>query len=241
MLLFEVSGSNKMLDYHETLSPKIWDGQELKREVLTALRRIAKEFIETLGVAPESVVDVIITGSLCNYNYTKYSDIDLHVVLDYSQICDDCEGFSLDDCMKAKKSLWNDRHDITIYGIDVELYVQDKNAKITGNAGVFSVAKNTWLRVPKKLKSVDYDERLVQSKAKHIMAEIDSIIDDKVDDDQTIKKIQDKIKNMRKSGLERAGEFSIENLVFKILRNSGYIEKLYDYQLKMKDEDLSLK
>lgn len=240
MLLSEVR-SDKMLDYHDSLSTKIWDGQELKREVLVALRRIAKEFIETLEVPEESVIDVIITGSLCNYNYTKYSDIDLHIVLDYSQICEGCEGFSLDDCMKAKKSLWNDRHDITIYGMDVELYAQDMKDKITGNAGVFSISKNKWLRVPKKLKSVDYDERLVMNKAKYIMAEIDSIIDDKVDDDETIKKIQERIKNMRKSGLERAGEFSIENLVFKILRNSGYMEKLYDYQLNMKDKDLSLR
>ena len=240
MFLSEVAAKSKMLDYHSTLSTKIWDGQELKREVLLALRRIAKEFIETLGVSEEAVADIIITGSLCNYNYTRYSDIDLHIVLDYSLICDGCEGFSLDDCMKAKKSLWNDRHDITIYGMDVELYAQDVTDTITGNAGIFSIKRNEWVRVPKKLKNVDYDERMVMDKAKHIMSEIDSIIEDKVDDSGVITKLLDKIKNMRKSGLERAGEFSMENLVFKILRNSGYMEKLYDYQLNMKSKDLSL-
>lgn len=241
MLLMEIKKSNDMLDYHDSLSEKIWVGEELKSEVLTALKKIAKEFVETLNVDQDSVVDVIITGSLCNYNYTKYSDIDLHVILDYDLICDDCEGFSLADCMDAKKSLWNDRHDITIYGLEVELYAQDKDDPITGNAGVFSIKTNKWLRRPKKLKSVDYDERLVMSKAKHIMYEIDSIIDDKSNDSDTISRVWDKIRKMRKSGLERAGEFSIENLVFKILRNSGYMEKLRDYKINLKSQELSLK
>lgn len=241
MLLHELKGdTKKMLGYHNSLSTKIWDGSELKPEVLIALKRIAKEFIKSLEIPDESVVDVIITGSLCNYNYTKYSDIDLHIILDYSLICDDCQKFNLDDCMKAKKSLWNDRHDITIYDIDVELYAQDIKETVTGNAGIFSIANNKWVRKPSKLEDVEYDHKMIKQKAEYITREIDALINDKADDLEVIKKLQDKIKNMRKSGLERGGEFSIENLVFKILRNSGYLQKLYDYQLNMKARSLSL-
>lgn len=239
MLLWEIKKADKLLDYHDQLSPKIWVGMQLKQEVLKALRKIAEEFIETLQVPPQSVKDVIITGSLCNYNYTKYSDVDLHIVLDYSEICDDCPAFNLDDCMKAKKSLWNDRHEITIYGMDVELYAQDAKETITGNAGVYSIMTDSWLKRPVKEK-VEYDERLIMDKAKHIMYEIDSFVDDASNDFDGIQKLKDKIKNMRKSGLERAGEFSVENLVFKILRNTGYMEKLYDYEINKKDEELSL-
>lgn len=241
MLLNELAKENKKyLAYHDELSPKLWDGDVLKPDVLDALRNIAKEFIDTLGVPETSIIDEIITGSMCNYNYTKYSDIDLHIIIDYNYLCDDCEGFSIDDCMKAKKSLWNDRHDITIYGIDVELYAQDKRDKITGNAGVYSIASNSWLQRPQKLANVNYEHSLIMAKANIVMSEIDSIIDDKVNDDDVITKLQDKIKNMRKAGLERTGEYSMENLVFKILRNTGYIKQLYDYQLSNKDDTLSL-
>lgn len=239
MLLFEIK-NKKLIDYHENLSTKIWDGDSLKPEVLKALRRIAKQFSETLHVSSEAIADVIITGSLCNYNYTKYSDIDLHIVLDYSMICDECESFSLQDCMDAKKSLWNERHDITIYGIDVELYAQDVNDPITGNAGVFSVLRNEWIKTPEKLASLEYDKALVEAKAKRIMKQIDDLIDDNVTDKDIIDNLIDKIREMRKSGLEKTGEFSIENLVFKTLRNTGYLEKLRDYKIKAKSEDLSI-
>lgn len=240
MLLMEIKKSDKLLDYHDKLSPKIWVNMQLKREVLDALRAISAEFLETLQVPKNSVKDIIITGSLCNYNYTKYSDVDLHVVLDYSEICDGCPAFNLDDCMKAKKSLWNDRHDITIYGMDVELYAQDIKDHITGNAGVYSIMRDAWVKKPVR-DNVVYDERLIMDKAKHIMYEIDSFVDDASNDFDGIQKLKDKIKNMRKSGLEKGGEFSVENLVFKVLRNSGYMEKLYDYEIDKKDEELSLK
>lgn len=240
MLLWEIKKTDKLLDYHDQLSPKIWAGMQLKEDVLKALRRIATEFIETLEVPEQSVKDVIITGSLCNYNYTKYSDIDLHIVLDYSLVCDGCPAFNLDDCMKAKKSLWNERHDITIYGLDVELYAQDVKEAITGNAGVYSLVSDSWLKRPVK-QNVEYDNRLLMDKAKHIMYEIDSFVDESSNDLEGIEQLKQKIKNMRKSGLERAGEFSAENLVFKILRNTGYIEKLYDYEINTRDEELSLK
>lgn len=239
MLLFEIS-KNKMIEYHDSLSKKIWEGYELKKEVLSALIKIADAFCDTLDVPNESIVDIIITGSLCNYNYTKYSDIDLHVVLDYSLICDNCVAFNLQDCMDAKKALWNTNHEITIYGIDVELYVQDVKDKITGNAGIFSIMQNKWIKFPEKLSALDYDKKLVDSKARMIMAEIDRLIEDRVTDQSEINKISQKIKNMRKSGLEVGGEFSIENLVFKVLRNSGYLEKLHDYKIHAKDMDLSI-
>jgi len=243
MLLHEIAkkaSSTEYLDYHKTLSPKIWDGDTLKPEVLDALRKIAKEFCATLLVNPSQIYDIIITGSLCNYNYTKFSDIDLHVILDYEAVCDDCQTFNLDDCMKAKKSLWNERHDITIYGMDVELYVQDKAEHITGNAGVYSIIRNEWKQRPTKEAKVQYDDKSIMNKAKHIMYEIDDIIDSSGNDKEEIEKLQLKIKNMRKAGLERAGELSVENLAFKVLRNTGYIERLYDYALDIQDDSLSL-
>lgn len=243
MLLSELTSNSdeiKKLGYHDSLSTKLWDNQAMKPEVLKALRKIANAFLDALKIPKESVEDIIITGSLANYNYTQYSDIDLHIVVDYSKICTDCEKFDVVDCMDAKKSLWNERHDITVHGLEVELYVQDGKLDMTDDAGVFSVKNNKWLKQPNKLKAVKYDKKLIARKADCFMARIETIIDEKVNDLTTIKELQNKIKNMRKSGLERGGEFSAENLAFKVLRNSGYIKKLYDYARRVDDNSLSL-
>lgn len=243
MLLSELHGVSKTtyLDYHSTLSTKIWDDvNTLNKDVLEALQNIADAFIEALDVPADSVEDVIITGSLCNYNYTKYSDIDLHVILDYSKICDNCEQFSVDECLLAKKSLWNLEHDITIYGIEVELYAQDVNKPITGDAGVYSILNDEWIKRPTKLKNVTFDEDSIEDKAEYFRKQIDDVVDGKVDNPKVIDALKMKIKNMRKAGLEKSGEFSLENLVFKTLRSSEYIAKLHDYSKEIKSDSLSL-
>lgn len=243
MLLSELHSKSKttFLDYHSTLSSKIWDDENtLNKEVLEALRKIAEAFIDTLGVPEDSVVDVIMTGSLCNYNYTKYSDIDLHVILDYSKICDDCQQFSVDDCLKAKKSLWNMEHDITVYGMEVELYAQDMKTPITGDAGVYSIVSDSWIKRPIKKANVVYDKKTINDKVQYITRQIDDIVDGEVDNLDAIEALKVKIKNMRKAGLEKSGEYSLENLVFKTLRNSDYIDKLHTYATDVKSDSLSL-
>lgn len=239
MLLKEIKLSDS-IKYHPELSDKLWtSGNVLKKEVKEALDKIASEFIETLGVDTDAVVDIIITGSMVNYNYTKYSDIDLHVVIDYKNLCKDCVKFSVADCMDAKRSLWNERHDITIYGLDVELYVHDSTDKITGNAGVYSIKNNRWLRLPKKETDVEYDGNLIRRKAESLMNQIDSVIEYGTSDN--ISDLQKKIRNARKSGLEKHGEYSPENLAFKLIRNAGYMDKLYKAGQNKTDDELSLK
>ena len=52
--------------------------------------------------------------------------------------------------------------------------------------------------------------------------------------------LKDKLKDYRQSGLDKDGEFSYENLVFKYLRRSGHIGKLFDEKTKIKDKELSV-
>ena len=71
-------------------------------------------------------------------------------------------------------------------------------------------------------------------------------IDDAIDNAKSegnvenLKKIKDKLKDYRQSGLNKDGEFSYENLVFKYLRRSGHIGKLFDEKTKIKDKELSV-
>jgi predicted nucleotidyltransferase len=227
--------------YHSELNSDIWlKGKNLDPKVRKALLKIAKEFEEFLETPVMNVKDIIFTGSLANYNYTPQSDIDLHLIADVTSKDGKPCKFKIEEFFKAKKSLWNEQHDIHIYGYPVEVYVQlaDENLVATG---IFSVKDDKWVEEPEVTKDhAKLDKYAAKIKAAEMMSMIDKIIGDKVDDKASIQKVTDKIWDMRRSGLANGGEFSIENIAFKTLRNNGYIEKLINYRKKIGDEDLSL-
>jgi len=220
--------------YNRDLSPIAWDGDELKLEVRVALLKAAKFFTDYLEIPNFRVIDVVLTGSMANYNYTKFSDFDLHVVTRYSDLeCDDlAEAF-----YRAKKTIWNDRHDITIGGHDVELYVEDVEQPPV-STGMYSLLQDQWIKKP------DYnyptiDDRAINLKVSDLVKQIDVAVD-RADDPEDIYRITDKLRKMRRTGLDTTGEFGVENLTFKILRNLGYIEKLEQEYNRQQDQDISI-
>jgi len=220
------------IEYHKELNSDVWKGQKLRIDVQYKLLEIAKRFIEYLEVPNFKLVDVILRGSLTNYNYTQYSDFDLHIVTDFSKLdCDITEAFYM-----AKKRIWNDEHDITIKGHEVELYVEDVDVKNVSE-GTYSVLNSKWLRIPKH-QQPNINDRAVNAKARDIMTQISRAIKAGSVDD--IQRLQDKIKVMRQAGLDKGGEFSTENLAFKIVRNKGYLDKLYKSKNQKFDQELSL-
>lgn len=235
----EIINSFKLQD---ELNPKIWDNEDtLNKEVREKLLAVATEFIDFLGV-PILVEDIIFTGSLANYNWSKYSDIDLHVVADFTQFSDDLLPL-YQELFKVKKTLFNTDHDIKIFGYDVELYVQDSN-EAHFSSGVYSVLNDEWDNKPKK-ENVKIDKNLIRQKSNQWMEIIDTALEaasDVTADDarEIIKKCRNKLKKYRTCGLEKEGEYSDENLVFKVLRRNGYIEKLMNFENDVVDKELSL-
>jgi predicted nucleotidyltransferase len=216
--------------FNRELNPLIWNNEKIKPIIRLQLLKIALEFIEFIGIDNLGVKDVTITGSLSNYNYTKHSDIDLHILVD---IPDD---LILKELFDAKKSLWNDNHDITIKGYDVELYVQNiREPHIS--SGVYSLLKNSWITKP-SYKKISVNDNAVQKKYQEYSREIKKAANQK--NIIKLKKIKDSIKKMRQSGLERSGEYSTENLTFKMLRNLGDMELLMSTLTKLRDEEMSL-
>lgn len=235
------SGAESPRDDVESLQPQtdlndtIWEDSVLKRNVRDQLYRIALEFYLSLNVeAP--IKDIIFTGSLANYNYTKHSDIDLHILIDYTDVDDNVD--LVRDLMTAKKSLWNDKHDIKFSTHEVELYAQDENEP-HHSTGIYSIVSNKWLAKPSP-KDTKIDFASVRSKATDLMSQIDDVVLQPATSIKKIRKLKDKIKRMRQSGLETSGEYSVENLAFKVLRNTGYIKKLYDRETEEFDKNLSL-
>jgi hypothetical protein len=228
----------------DELNPKIWnEDSELDSEVREQLLQIAQDFYENIEM-PADVVDIAFCGSLCNYNWSeKYSDFDLHVIIDFKDIDDNYELVEK-ACDYAKK-VWNAQHDIKIKGYEVEIAIQDgddldKAIKGGRMGGVFSLLNNKWIKQPERA-DFEPDEKLISEKSKTIMMTVDDIEEESKEDEYSefedkISKVWKKIKNYRQSGLEsESGEYSVGNLVFKLLRRNGYIEKIMDMKRKLYD------
>jgi predicted nucleotidyltransferase len=201
------------------------------------LTRIAEEFIDYLG-EDVFVEDIVLTGSLSNFNWSEFSDFDLHVIVDLQQYEDQGELYK--ELYNLKKQVFNDLHDIRIFGYDVELYAQDVEEEHY-SSGVYSIMNDEWINKPKKL-DLKIDEKILKTKIDHWVEKIDSVTDteSKEDDRKLLETLKEKLKKFRQSGLEKDGELSYENLVFKFLRRSGHIQKLFDSLNKATDKELSV-
>lgn len=226
----------------ENLNPQIWDltNGKMKPQVRESLLNIANEFINYLGF-DIFVQDITMTGSLANYNWSKFSDIDLHIMFDFNEAKDQKELFA--ELFKLKKTLFNSTHDLKIKGYEVELYVQDTNEPHI-STGIYSVLFNQWLDEPEK-EEVKIDGKTLSDKVNSWTDKIDMLLSEVeemelVDALNILSKFKDKLKEYRNSGLESEGEYSYENLVFKFLRRNGYIQKLFDFQNELVDRKLSL-
>ena len=234
----------KSFRLQDNLNTKIWSDFELDEDVKQQLLQIAKDFYEGTEIKAD-IVDIILCGSLCNYNWSeKYSDFDLHVIIDFNDIDDNYELVEK-ACDYAKK-VWNAQHDIKIKGYEVEIAIQDGvdlNKAIDGGrmGGVFSLLNNKWIKKPERA-DFEPDEKLISEKAKTIMMTVDDIEEESEEDkyeafEEKISKVWKKIKNYRQSGLEsESGEYSVGNLVFKLLRRNGYISKIMEMKRKLYDK-----
>ena len=226
----------------DTLNPEIWEDDKLSPKVKTKLLQIAKDFFKDLEIPSNiKIKDVIFTGSLANFNWSKFSDIDLHIVLDFNDF--DVDAKIIEDFFYAKKTIWNQEHDITVFKYPVELYVQDVNAKLVATA-IYSVMNDEWVLKPKREK-FKIDKKAIKDKATKIINQLKDIRDYyKQEDYQLVidktKSLKDKIKQMRSAGLEKGGEFSLENLVFKVLRRTPFMDQLDSFKSKAYDKLMSV-
>jgi hypothetical protein len=235
-----MSNFKKILDsfsVKETLNPKIWENPDdasksvMKPKVRKTLMKIAEKFVEFLG--EDIFVDNIhLTGSLSNYNWSEFSDFDLHIVIDFNQFGKQSELYK--ELFNLKKQVFNDKHNIKIFGYDVELYAEDSKEPHY-SSGVYSIMNNEWISNPKKFKE-NVDKSVLESKIKTWVEKIETAIEEEKD----LEGLRKKLKEYRQCGLEKDGELAYENLVFKFLRRSGHIQKLFDTLNKQTDKELSI-
>ncbi len=224
-------------EFHSELNPKFWKNNQLNSEARDHMLKIAEEWREYCEIPKSAVDDIYFTGGNANYNYTKYSDVDIHLVLDMNKINKDHD--LLKDYYIDKKDLWLQNHDINIYGYPVELAAQNKEDLFKKGQGIYSLKKDKWIQEPKIEELRKYTKDQIRHKVIFYKYLINKVLKGETDLEK-IKSLREKIKNMRKAGLEKGGEFSFENIVYKELRNIGLIQKLKDYKYKIMDKSLSL-
>lgn len=223
----------KVRIYNDTLNPNIWDNFKLKPEIKEKLLQIGKDFYaDTETDAP--LKDVLFVGSLANYNWSDTSDFDVHVVIDFKDVDENVE--LVEKLVNALKSKWNDEHDIHLKGHNVEVYIQDVT-KENRSTGVYSLMQDKWLSEPQK-ENIEIDKEKIQEKYNDFVRKINSAL--KAQDIDKLKSIIKDVYDMRQAGLDKSGELSTENLVFKILRNRNYIEKLKQEIINLYDKKQSL-
>lgn len=226
--------------YNNKLAP-IWnineDGALLDPEVRKQLLKIAMDFVKDLKDNNDikiKIEDVVLIGSLTNYNWTPYSDVDLHIIVDFADL--DMSKEDAQTLFDAIKAGWNNKHDITMKGHDVELYVQDIDYEPT-SASEYSVLRNEWIKEPKK-ETPNFNKPLIKKKYKEYKNKIDNLV--KGDGEKPLKDLLDKLYKFRQAGLDKGGELSEENIVFKMLRAKGYLDKIKDTVASMYDDKMSV-
>lgn len=244
----EVEANQVKLDSfkkRDELVPKIWDGDKLNSRVRLKLLDIADDFWESTNIGWVKPKNIVLMGSICNYNWSKFSDIDLHLQVDFSEV-DNKKDF-VQEYFNGKKNEWNKEHsDLKIFDFPVELYVEDLGAN-TNSGGIYDLEQNDWIKKPSKeaIKPIGLNKYSIKDKAAKIMTDIDDLYDafKNTDDDAKLRKIGEKahkildyVKSMRKKGLDRGGESDSGNIIYKVLRRTGYMDILWKLSSKLYDK-----
>ena len=224
----------KSFNIKDELNPDVWKDFKLNKDIREKLLEISNEYVN--GIYGDfEVQDIVLTGSLSSYNWSEYSDFDIHVIVDYSEINDDIEF--VEEYLNLKKKKFNKEFDIKINGYDVEFHVENIDEDRTHVNGLFSILKNKWIKKPKPIDSKIIDTKLIEEKSITIMEEVDALElrvgEINKDNYETLKEevdeVWNKIKKSRRDGLNSPdGEFAIGNLIFKYLRRNDYIGKVLE-------------
>lgn len=227
--------SFRVKDYLEN---RIWDEDgNLDLKVRRALMNVSDDFWESCNIRWVKPKTVLITGSICNFNWSEYSDVDVHIVVDFGKIHEKKEF--VQEYFDDKKNDWNNTHDkLKVYGYPIEMYVEDIDADTT-SGGVYDLWRNEWIKRPEigNIEPIKLNKYGIKQIASELMTEIDDLCDEfkKEDDLHKIEMIGEKADNLskklkliRKIGLKRHGESSSGNIVYKCIRRSGHMQKLWE-------------
>lgn len=222
----------------DSLNPSIFDleNSKMKIEVRESLMEIAKDFYEYLKIKID-FVDIWLVGSNANYNWSEYSDVDVHLMIPFNEIFEDEEFVR--EYFKTKTLNWNENHEIYIDEYKVETYVQDSEKEDVESGGIYSIMYDTWIRKPEHI-DMDINQEQVEKNVKNVLEKFKKYLQSGSNDPKYLDELLDNLRKMRKDGLKKEGEFSAENLAFKYLRRLGLQDKIKNIKNRAYDISKSL-
>ena len=232
--------SDVEIEYHKKLNPQFWLNNHLKSNIRKNLLTLAKFYFKQLDLGVK-VKDIIFTGSLANYNYTNLSDIDIHIIIDYKKLTND-EDFAK-EFFSNKRSIWADSNEIKINGFPVEIYVQDvSQLDDIGMGAMYSLLNNKWIKKP-TYKLPDVDKHLITTKVNKYLDIFNkiSMMDDSIKKIDSYNKVFEKLRTDRRKATQEEGEFSVDNLVFKVLRSKGVFDIIKNNKKEIVNNLFSMK
>lgn len=223
---------NEKFEVHDTLNPKLWQDNKLKDDVKLKIFEIVEQFVNSCEV-PLHVTDVHIVGSQASYNYTATSDLDVHVITNFNLI--DCSKEVLQTAYNAVKTKFNSDYDITLHGIEVEVYVEDVESTVMSN-GIYSLYQDSWIKFPKKLTDVPQVD--VSKELEEWTDRINKVIEQH--SSEKVEELIDELYIIRKNSLDTEGEYGKGNQLFKEVRNIGLLDALKKSYKESRSKELSL-
>lgn len=219
------------IEVHDKLNSKIWDGTALRKEVRDKILEIVNYFTSELEVELP-VLDIYLVGSNASYNYTDKSDLDVHIITNFNLL--DSSEEILQAYYRIETSNFNKNYNVSIHGVDIELYIEDVESSAVSN-GIYSIYKEDWIKFPEP---IDIDEFDTSKDVIELSNGIRKAIASNSFDN--VKNQLDKIYLMRKESIANEGEYGYGNQLFKDLRNLGLIDKLKEKYKEFKSEELTL-
>ena len=231
--------TNQFIHTKKRLNPDLFDKDgNLKSEIRMKLLDISDDFIKTLDIDWAKPIDIILIGSLASYNWNNYSDIDVNIIYDFSKIYSNTDFVT--NYVRTKRNEWNNKHILlTIKDFPIEITVVDIAQPPVAN-GIYSLYKNEWTKNPIQLNDKNLIPKKLEQVALKIIKKIKGICND-IDsetDKVVLEKLSNKLKNIeknlwdiRKLGLStKSKEMSMANILYKIIKHCGYIDKIRKYQ-----------
>ena len=221
----------------DSLADNIWDDFSLNSKVRLKLLDIADDFWKFADTNWVDMDGVLLTGSICNFNWSDKSDIDLHIVVDFGEV-DERDDF-VRRYYNDKKNDWNENHgNLKMFGFPVEIYVEDINDSVKSN-GVYDLEKNEWVKKPDSddVEDISLSKYYIKKKAADIMTDIDDMTDELLSTEdkhiaeeigESAQKIVDNLKDKRTKSLDKYGENGVWNIIYKVIRRAGYFDKVWD-------------
>ena len=224
----------------KTLRPELFNikTNKLKPEVRKQVLKIAEFWREKVNIPKSAVKRVDLVGSSVNYLYHENSDLDIHLIVDLNKISE-CEKL-LRDYLRAEKKLFQLEYHVKIAGIECELYGESDSDPRPALQARYDATNNKWVNQPDRDRIPEIDDRDIQTKSEIYIDRIEDVIEDGITNMDVLKRLKERVLNLRKLSLHKGGEYVSDNLVYKVVRASNSLDRLDKYMRSLESEDLSL-